>query len=199
VLGLRSYDVLLFRRVEPRNPLDGHVIAFGSTRREDNLLGVCANQRRHVPTRLLHCAFCFPTIVVRARVRIAILPRHQRQHGVKHTRVHRSGALVIQKGGTSTDHFALDVKNYARIVRRHLQPASLLPASSTCHARTASKTVPCCCCHTSHNNGGSKVACAHVHFLSAKSSLEALCVGRVFFFVKTKSFKKPSENDEQVL
>jgi len=62
----------------------------------------------------------------RARVGIAILPRHEWHHGIEHAWIHGGGALVVQKGRAAFHKLALDVKYHIRVVRRDLQPPPLL-------------------------------------------------------------------------
>mmetsp|Transcript_43067 Transcript_43067/g.84220 ORF Transcript_43067/g.84220 Transcript_43067/m.84220 type:complete len:337 (+) Transcript_43067:513-1523(+) len=97
VLRLGGDDVLLLPLVEPRDALDRHVVALGRAARPDDLLRVRADQRPHARPCFLHGALCLPSKVVRPRVRVAILPGHEGEHGVEHAGVHGGGALVVQE------------------------------------------------------------------------------------------------------
>mmetsp|Transcript_35033 Transcript_35033/g.51325 ORF Transcript_35033/g.51325 Transcript_35033/m.51325 type:complete len:215 (-) Transcript_35033:94-738(-) len=126
VFGCCRDDVLFLRGVEPGHSLDGHVVALSSTRREDDLLSVSTNHLTHMSARRFHRFLYLPTIVMRARVGIAILPRHEWHHRIEHAWIHGGGALVVQKGRAAFHKLALDVKYHIRVVRRDLQPPPLL-------------------------------------------------------------------------
>lgn len=77
-------DVVLLAAVEVGDPLDRHVVRFGGTRGEDDLLLTRIQQTRHMLSRLIHRKLCLPAVGMCLGVRVAVHTRHIGQHGIQH-------------------------------------------------------------------------------------------------------------------
>ena len=84
VLGFHRDQMLAFGFVETSSALDGEVVGFGGARSPDDFARVCANQRRHLLTRLFHRSFRLPAPCMRARSRVAEMLAQPRDHRIHH-------------------------------------------------------------------------------------------------------------------
>lgn len=96
MLDLGCYDVLPFFAVESRQSLQDHIVAFCGAGCEDDLLGVCANEAGDLgPGGFDRCG-SVPTVLVVARVRVAVIIQIEGHHGVEDAVVKGSGGLVVE-------------------------------------------------------------------------------------------------------
>lgn len=94
--GLGGDDVLSLSLVELRNSLDDHVVALGSTTRENDILASSSNEIGDMLPGLIYRALCFPTVGMRPTVGVSVLFRKVRQHLVQYPGVHGCRRLHIE-------------------------------------------------------------------------------------------------------
>lgn len=95
MLGLKGDDVFAISRLcsEPSDALDGHVVRFGGSRGEDDVLWIRIDEPRDVSPRFFDSLFRFPAVSVRPRVRIAELIGKVGHHGIEDARIDGRGGL----------------------------------------------------------------------------------------------------------
>lgn len=79
---------------------DAHVVALGGAARENNFLGVSADEVGNVFASLFDGLFGLPAVSVGAGVRVAVQSGHEREHGIEHSRVHGRSSLGIEIDGS---------------------------------------------------------------------------------------------------
>ena len=112
MIRLRGDDVRLSSFVKVSHALDGHVVGLGGSRREDDLLGVGADDGRDVRACLLDGVLGFPAVHVRAAVRVSVLLHEVGHHGVENPRVDRCGRLhvEVERAALECDALHLDLR-----------------------------------------------------------------------------------------
>ena len=106
VLSLQRDDVVaLFVAcpIETRNSLDGHIVTLRRAAGENNLFFMGTNQGCNGAASSLHSDLSFPPEDMAGAVRIAVLPRQQRQHRIQNTGIYLGGTLTIKKYGPLVD------------------------------------------------------------------------------------------------
>ncbi len=99
VLGGQGDEVLAAPGIEVRRALDGQVVGFGGSRGPDDVLGIGADQCRHLGTRLFDGGIGFPAEAVRTAGRIAELLDQIGNHFLRHARIDRRGRRIIEING----------------------------------------------------------------------------------------------------
>mmetsp|Transcript_5393 Transcript_5393/g.12712 ORF Transcript_5393/g.12712 Transcript_5393/m.12712 type:complete len:218 (-) Transcript_5393:26-679(-) len=140
VLGLGGDNVLLPRPlVEVGHALDRHVVRLGSTRGEENLLGICVDELRHLLARLLCGLLCIPAVRVAAAVRVAIFSVVVGKHGIQDSRIYWRGSLHVQIGW----HTSLLVF----IPERAILSATCKDSQPRKGSAASGQLCKCHCCH----------------------------------------------------
>ena len=99
VLGLQGDDVVALGPVELDHALERQVVRLGGAAGEDDLLGLGADERRHLGARLLDRRLGLPAERMVARRGVPEVLPQVGQHRLQHARVERGGGVVIHVDG----------------------------------------------------------------------------------------------------
>jgi len=96
VVDLSRDDVLLLVSVEQGSSLQAQVVTLSGSRGEDDLLGLSTDHVGYVLSSIFTGLLRFPTELMGLAMRIAEVVREKWKHGIKNTRIHGRGRLIVQ-------------------------------------------------------------------------------------------------------
>ena len=89
-------DMLLLVSVEQGGSFKAEVVALSGSRGKDDLLGLSTDHVGNVLSSIFTGLLRFPTELMGLAVRITVVVRKKWKHGVKDTRIHGRGRLIVQ-------------------------------------------------------------------------------------------------------